>query len=146
MTKEQVTEVDEDFKDDFEDEVEVETEAEAEASEKTEPKVKKPKAKAAEKVKKEKVPEGAEVFTYVGRGETPPVKTNFMGRQTFVRGRATVVTDPIVLAKIKINPCFVAGEVDMEDIHEADEKARKEADAQRAEDKRIDAAYKKKHG
>lgn len=132
MTKEQVTEVDEDFKDDFEDEVETK-----------EVKPKKAKAKAD---KKEKVPEGGEVFTYVGRGETPPVKTNFMGRQTFVRGRATVVTDPVVLAKIKINPCFVAGEVDIEELHEADEQARKEADAQRAEDKRIDAAYKKKHG
>lgn len=132
MTKEQVTEVDEDFKDDFEDEVET--------------KATKPKKAKTKADKKEKVPEDGEVFTYVGRGETPPVKTNFMGRQTFVRGRATVVTDPVVLAKIKINPCFVAGEVDMEELHEADEQARKEADAQRAEDKRIDAAYKKKHG
>lgn len=107
---------------------------------------KKPAAKKAKAKKEDELPEGAKVITYVGQGETPPRKINFINRQEFVRGRPTVVTDAIVLAKIEGNQCFVEGEVDPEEIADMDEEAAKAANAQRAEDKAVDAAYKKKHG
>lgn len=92
-----------------------------------------------------KVAEG-EVFTYVGGGEDSPRVINFMGMQQFVRGRATAVTNPVVLSKIRNNPTFVEGEVDEEELYAYDEKAKAEADAQRAEDRVVEAAFRKKHG
>ena len=152
MSEENQTEVD-DF--DLEDEV-VETPAE-EAEEK--PKAKKAPAKNKRKSPAKKAPaknkrkspakkakDGENVFTYVGGGEDSPRRIKFMGLQTFIRGEATEVTNEIVLAKVKVNPCFVEGEVDIEDLADADEDAAAAANAQRAEDKRIDAAYKKRHG
>jgi hypothetical protein len=142
MTEENQTEVD-DF--DLEDEV---VEAPAEEAVEEKPKAKKAPAKNKRKApaKKAKAKDGENVFTYVGKGEDSPRRIKFMGRQTFIRGEATEVTDEIVLAKVKINPCFVEGVVDIEDIADADEDAAAKANAQRAEDKRIDAAYKKRHG
>lgn len=98
----------------------------------------------AEETEKEEL-EG-DVFTYVGGGEDSPRKINFMGRQEFIRGRATQVTDPIVLAKVKVNQCFTEGEVDPEDLHDYDEEERAKAAAQRKEDAEVDAAFKKRHG
>lgn len=88
----------------------------------------------------------AHVFTYVGQGEDPPRKINFMGRQEFVRGRATEVVDELVLDRISKNPCFVEGEVDMEDLHKQDEAAALKADARRKEDAHVNMAFRKKHG
>lgn len=85
------------------------------------------------------------VYTYVGGGEDSPRVINFMGRQKFVRGQATEVTDPLVLDKLKNHPTFAEGEVDQEDLHEYDEKAKEEADAQREQDKITQAAAKKKN-
>lgn len=74
------------------------------------------------------------IYTYIGMGDTPPERINFMGRQKFRRGDSTEVTDPIVLNKVKDNPCFVLGEVEQEVIHDNDEKAAKKAQAQRDRD------------
>lgn len=130
--------------DDFDDVEEVE-QAEPAKEEKPKP-AKKAPAKKAKAAKKKKVPEGTKVFTYVGGGEDSPRKIKFMGRQTFIRGEATEVSDPILLAKIEVNPSFVEGEVDPESLHDADEAAAEKAAAQKAEDKKLDKKYKKLHG
>lgn len=102
-----------------------------------------------EEAKAEKPSKGKKdvaIYTYVGGGEDSPRVIEFMqGKQRFVRGKATEVTDPEVLAKLKNHPCFVEGEVDMEELHEYDEKATAEANAQRKRDARTNAAYVKKH-
>ena len=85
------------------------------------------------------------IYTYVGGGEDSPRVINFMGRQKFVRGEATEVTDQELLKKIVGNPTFVEGEVALEELHEYDEEAKKEAEAQRKKDARTNAAYMKKH-
>lgn len=85
------------------------------------------------------------VFTYVGGGEDSPRVINFMGMQKFVRGQATEVVDPVVLAKIAKNPTFIEGEVEQEELHTYDEEARKEADEQRRKDKETNLAWKKKY-
>ncbi len=90
-------------------------------------------------------PKTVAIYTYVGRGESPPHFTNFMGLQNFTRGVATEVTNPTVLAKVAINPCFVEGAVDMDDLHNHDEAAKQEADKRRAADLKANAAYMKKH-
>ena len=100
---------------------------------------------AEEAEETEEKPDGP-VYTYVGGGEDSPRVINFMGRQKFVRGKATVITDDTVLAKVKNNPTFVQGEVDQEELHDYDEKARKEANDQRQEDQRVNDAYMKRHG
>lgn len=87
----------------------------------------------------------AEIFTYIGVGDEPPRKINFMGMQEFVRGKATEVTDQRILAKIRTNASFIEGEVEMELLHERDEKATKKAEEQRGIDKRINALFHKKH-
>lgn len=87
----------------------------------------------------------ARVFTYIGGGEDSPRVIEFMGRQKFVRGKATEVSDPIVLAKIANNPTFIEGEVDEESIHEIDEEARDKAEAQRKIDMKVNKAFQKKH-
>lgn len=91
-------------------------------------------------------PRAGRVFTYIGQGEDPPRKINFMGVQEFVRGKAVEITDPAVLRKVKSNPAFKEGEVDMEALHAQDEEAAKKADRRRAVEKKIQAAYFKKHG
>jgi len=74
------------------------------------------------------------IYTYIGQGDSPPHLINFMGRQQFVRGTATEVTDPAVLAKIDGNGCFVKGQVDQSLMFERDEEAKKKAQAQREQD------------
>lgn len=86
------------------------------------------------------------VFTYVGKGEDPPRKIDFCGQQEFIRGKATKVTNKLILAKLISHPCFVQGEVDMESLHSQDELAAKKAAAQRQEDLRVNAAFTKRHG
>lgn len=100
---------------------------------------------ADETVVKKTAKEKGKVFTYVGGGEDSPRVINFMGRQKFVRGQATEVTDPKLLAKIVGCPTFVEGEVDPEDLHNYDEEEKLAADKKRKEDKKIDAAFKKHH-
>lgn len=87
--------------------------------------------------------EGTRTFTYIGHGEDPPRKINFMGKQQFVRGVPTEVSDMEVLAKLEGHRCFVEGEVDQEMLHDQDEAAIKAADRQRAEDRRTHDAFKK---
>lgn len=90
----------------------------------------------------EKKAEG-ELYTYVGAGEAPPRRIHFMGKQVFTRGVATAVSNPDVLAKLPGHPCFVKGEVSMDDLHDADEEANKDADKQRQKDARLNATVKK---
>lgn len=89
------------------------------------------------------VPKG-KLFTYIGAGEDPPRKINFMGIQEFVRGKAVEVSDKLVLSKLKAHPCFVEGEVEMEKLHTQDEEAVSKADQRRKEDMKVNAAFHKK--
>lgn len=84
-------------------------------------------------------------YTYVGGGEDSPRIINFMGKQRFVRGELTPVTDPEVLAKIEGASTFVKGEATQEQLHRIDEEAKEEADRQRAESAAIDKRFKKLH-
>lgn len=77
------------------------------------------------------------VFTYVGGGEDSPRVINFMGRQRFVRGQPTEVTDQELLSKIRGCPTFVEGTVDEEELHDYDIKAKAEADDQRKADNKM---------
>lgn len=83
---------------------------------------------------------GGNVYTYIGGGESSPERIDFMGRQRFTRGKATEVTDPVVLAKVKVNPCFVNGEVPDDVIFDMDEKASQKAEEQRKADKETNQA------
>lgn len=112
-------------------------------------------AKAATKPKQAKAPvENTEdqeqgegkVFTYVGGGEESPHSIHFMGKQRFVRGKATVVTDPAVLAKLYGHPTIVEGEVSPEELEEYDASAKAEADKVRLRDQAINTAAKKRNG
>lgn len=94
----------------------------------------------------EEVEEEGEVYTYIGRGEESPTKINFMEQQQFIKGRATVVSNPTLLKKIKNNPCFVKGKVDAEDLQEMEDEAVKHADNNRKADKQMDAQFKRTHG
>ena len=85
-------------------------------------------------------------FTYVGGGADSPSVINFMGRQEFVRGEATEVTDKIVLNKIKNCPTFVEGEVSQKDLSENDKAAAKKEAKQKEEDKKTNAKAKKANG
>lgn len=87
----------------------------------------------------------ANVFTYVGGGTDSPQVINFMGKQKFVRGQLTEVTDPEVLAKIKYNPSFINGEVSQEELYEMDKDAVKKAEHRRKLDAIANAQFKKKH-
>jgi hypothetical protein len=146
MTKKVKTEPEAEVLDEFDDVTEEVTEEvdadEADAEEEVKPAVK-PKAKPKAKAKKA---DKGTLVTYIGKGETPPNRINFMGRQEFVRGHAVNVTDPIVLAKVVTHPCFMEGKVDPAVLAEADEAAGAEADAQRSDDKKVNAIFKKRHG
>lgn len=74
------------------------------------------------------------IWTYIGKGDEPPHMINFMGMQKFIRGAATEVSNPLVIAKLKTNPCFVEGEYDSDLMFENDVLEKKKADAQRARD------------
>lgn len=92
-------------------------------------------------------------FTYVGAGETPPRKIMFMGVLEFVRGKPVDISvnaeNKVILGKLAGNPSFVEGDVDedkmQEILHEQDEDAARNADAQRLADRKLNAAYAKKH-
>lgn len=84
-------------------------------------------------------------FTYIGAGEDSPRVINFMGKQRFVRGDETEVFDPDLIAKLKDNPTFVEGKADQEVLHRIDEEGKTEADLQRKSDRKVNAAYSKRH-
>lgn len=86
-----------------------------------------------------------EVFTYVGKGEESPNRINFMGKQEFVRGRPTEVTDPDVLRKIRGNPTFVEGEADAELLQQIEDEGAEHSNSNRKADKIMDAVFKKNH-
>ena len=86
------------------------------------------------------------IYTYVGGGESSPIKIKFMGKQEFIRGRATEVTDPIILAKIINNHCFIKGEVKPEALEELQDVGIEIANKNRKADKAADEAFKKQHG
>lgn len=77
------------------------------------------------------------MFTYIGQGDAPPHRINFMGRQWFVRGELTEVKDPDLLAKIKTNPCFVNGPVDKDEMYAQDDIEKEKAEKRREEDLKI---------
>lgn len=107
----------------------------------------KPSEKSTELVKPEKilsiVPADNE-YTYIGHGEGEPHMIKFMGIQNFMRGELTTVTDPVVLRKIKNNPCFVKGAYPRDKLFEDDEKAKKKADDQRFEDSKLQIEMERK--
>lgn len=74
------------------------------------------------------------VYTYIGQGDKPPHMIKFMGKQVFVRGDPVEVTDPEVLAKVKINPCFTNDKVDKEKLYEQDEIEAQKVEEQRNKD------------
>lgn len=88
---------------------------------------------------------GDDTYTYVGAGADSPRVINFMGRVKFVRGQPTEVTDPIVLAKIENNQCFVKGTVSDEELYEMDKAGKEHADNILKRDRQMDNVYRKKH-
>ncbi len=76
-------------------------------------------------------------YTYIGGGTSAPAITNFMGKQVFILGELTKVTDPEVLAKIRNNPTFRKGKVSAEEIYEANEKVAKIAQEQADENVKL---------
>lgn len=116
------------------------------ASIKTLPPLKKAVLKVLElEEEPEETEEGeGKVYTYIGGGADSPRIINFMGRQKFVRGQATKVTEPALLEKLKGHPTFVEGEADEETLFKIDEEGKAEEDAQRAQDKITNATYTKK--
>lgn len=110
-------------------------------------KAKQPAPTAGEQAeaKKQKETKDSKKFTYIGAGEDSPRVINFMGKQTFIRGELTTVSDPDVLRKLDGNPTFVEGKADQETLHRIDEEAKHEADLQRLEDAKINKAYSRKH-
>jgi len=74
-------------------------------------------------------------FTYIGSGDEPPHLINFMGMQKFVRGQATKVSNPLVLAKISNNSAFVSGKIDSDLMFTRDEAEKKKANDQREKDR-----------
>lgn len=87
----------------------------------------------------------AAIYTYVGGGEDSPRRIHYMGKQHFVRGVATEVTELEVLKKIKNNPVFTEGEVDPSELDEYDQIAVKEAAEQRVKDKATNDAVKRQY-
>ena len=80
-----------------------------------------------------------ETYTYIGGGESSPEVINFMGKQEFVLGEETEVTNMDVLKKIKGNMSFVKGSVERAVISEQKKEAKKKADARREDDKLVNA-------
>lgn len=80
------------------------------------------------------------IYTYVGKGPTPPPVIKYLGIQSFTRGVATEVTDPRVLAEIDGNASFVKGSVDPDVLIENDEKANARVQFLREEDVKIQIA------
>ena len=84
-------------------------------------------------------------FTYVGAGDSSPYVITLMGKQKFVRGELTEVTDPDILAKIEGLPTFIEGEANAQMLHKIDQEGKEAMEAQRAQDIVINARYIKKH-
>lgn len=82
----------------------------------------------------------ANIYTYVGSGDTPPHIVNFLGRQSFVRGIPMEVTDEMILRKIVNHPCFVAGAADPEAMHKSDQEYARLAASIRQRDREMDQA------
>jgi len=78
-------------------------------------------------------------YTYIGGGEDSPQLIDFMGKQTFLLGEETEVTDANILKKIENNQCFVEGSIDRKKIVKNAIEAKKTADAQRKEDLIVNA-------
>lgn len=108
----------------------------------------KPKTERQPAEKLETTGEGV-VYTYIGRGATPPRRINFMGKQQFTRFKAVEVTDPDVLKKLENHACFYQGELTEEQREEldiADEEAAEAEEANIAEAAAVTEAFFKKHG
>lgn len=104
---------------------------------------KKPKVEDLVETEGDETAGNSKTYTYIGGGEASPNVINFMGQQKFVRGQAVEVSNPELLNKLENHPCFVAGEMSLEEIHNRDTEAAEKAEAQRAEDKRVQANFKK---
>lgn len=103
-------------------------------------------AAKAQPVETKKTSRGdAMIYTYVGAGAGSPQIINFMGKQKFIRGKATEVTDPEVLSKIQGVPTFMEGEVDVETLHRIDQEGVSAEEAQKEQDKITNTRYTKKH-
>jgi len=140
VKEDQTTEKDEDESedesDDQEDEVEEdETEDEDSDEEAEEEEDTKPATKSEKGVG----------FTYVGAGEESPARIKFMGKQDFVLGRYTIVTDLKLIEKLTGNPAFVKGKVKPEVVQDIQDKAAVISAANRKADKAMDAQFKKLH-
>ena len=85
------------------------------------------------------VPRESFTYTYVGSGEEPCSQVNFMGMQIFTRGVSVQVSDPFILAKIRTNRSFVAGEADPEEMQRNVALAKARADRQRERDAEMQA-------
>lgn len=84
-------------------------------------------------------------YTYIGGGDGSPYVITLMGKQKFVRGELTEVTDPEILAKIDGIPTFVEGKADAATLHQIDQEGKEAMEAQRAQDLITNARYTKKH-
>jgi hypothetical protein len=85
------------------------------------------------------------VWTYIGAGDTPPHMINFMGMEKFIRGQAKEVTNPKVIEKMLVSPCFVKGKVDQDLLFARDEEARQKAEKQREEDLKLQIEIERKY-
>lgn len=74
------------------------------------------------------------IYTYIGAGHEPPSVIKFMGLQSFIRGKATTITDPRVLEKVKNHRCFVKGEVEADELVDRDSSEDKRVEDQRQKD------------
>lgn len=88
------------------------------------------------------------IFTYKGIGAESPQIIKFMDAITFSRGKATKVQiqgNEKYIAKLKMNPSFVEGEVEPDDILAEDEQEKKIVAAKKKEDKALNEEVKRKH-
>ena len=83
------------------------------------------------------------IYTYVGKGDTPPHRINFIGLQWFTRGEAVEVKNIEVLEKVRNNDSFRKGKVDMDEFYKFDELEAKKAELQRKQDRITDAEAKR---
>jgi hypothetical protein len=81
------------------------------------------------------------IYTYIGAGADSPRVIKLMGKQKFVRGEATEVTDPELLAKLPGITTFVKGTADQETLHRIDEEGRAEEVEKRASDALAEQRY-----
>jgi hypothetical protein len=84
-------------------------------------------------------------FTYIGAGADSPYVITLMGKQKFVRGELTLVTDTELLMKLPGMATFFEGKVDQEVLHKIDQEGKAAFERRRAEDQILNAKYTKKH-